>query len=90
MPRWASRILLEVKTVRVERVRDVSHNDALAEGIDAWIDTLNDKTGELRAQRLTLKQLAFSYLWDSINVKRGFGWDVNPWVWVVTFKQVIA
>jgi hypothetical protein len=73
MPRWASRITLEVFSVKVERVKSISHEDAVAEGFyhkpdQAW------------------GRLGFSLLWDKINSKRGFGWDVNPWVWVVEFK----
>jgi hypothetical protein len=90
MPRWASRITLEITAVRVERIQQISHEDGIAEGIDAWIDSLpqEKRNGDVRAQSLSLKQLAYSYLWDSINGKRGFGWDKNPWVWVVEFKRV--
>jgi len=77
MPRWASRITLEVTDVRVERVQDISDADAVAEGIKP-APVLYDG-----AQREV-----FSLLWDSINAKRGYGWVDNPWVWVVTFKLV--
>jgi len=73
LPRWASRIALEIVNVSVERVQDISEKDAIAEGIKPEI---------------TNKVLAFNYLWDGINASRGFGWDVNPWVWVVEFKVV--
>ncbi len=72
MPRWASRITLEVVKVRVERLQDMSYEDAVAEGID-----------HIYPQG----RLQFRMLWDSINAKRGYGWDVNPWVWVVEFKS---
>lgn len=78
MPRRASRILLEVVSVRVERVQEISETDAIAEGMTMiGPPALSNRT-------------SFSMLWDSINVKRGFGWDVNPWVWVVKFKRVEA
>lgn len=74
MPRWASRVLLEVTAVRVERVQEISHADALAEGIEA--------------SPVSTPAEAFKDLWNSINGKRGFGWEANPWVWVVEFKRV--
>ena len=84
MPRWASRILLEVEDVRLERVQDISDLDALAEGIQVIGRTeVNDLSrGKFRH--------AFRALWDSINAKRGHGWDKNPWVWVVQFRVVNA
>lgn len=75
MPRWASRIDLEVTGVRVERLQDISEDDALAEGL-YWPDVGYDQT----------PQRIFAALWESIN---GPGsWDANPWVWVVEFKRV--
>ena len=74
MPRWASRIALEVTGVRVERVQEISVEDALAEGMLA--SDPYKLAGEYEA------------LWNEINAKRGYGWDVNPWVWVVEFKRV--
>ena len=74
MPKWAARTWLEVIRVKVERVQDIKLNDIEAEGII----TKNTEAGE--ALELWIK------LWDRINAKRGFGWDVNPWVWVYEFK----
>ena len=76
MPRWASRLSLEVTGVRVERVEDITEDDALAEG--CFNEKEND--GELPSQ-------VYRRLWNSLNAKRGFGWDVNPWVWVISFSQ---
>lgn len=76
MPRWASRITLEVVAVRVERLQQISGADILAEGI-AWAGD----NGEL------VEVDQFVTLWDSINAKRA-PWASNPWVWVVTFKRV--
>ena len=80
MPRWASRILLEITEMRVERVQDISEEDAQAEGVDfpGWDWRLKRNSWALN----------FSALWDSINAKRGFGWDVNPWVWIIEFSCV--
>lgn len=70
MPRWASRGLDEIVSVRVERLQDISEEDALAEGITH--STLNDPRVEYR------------WLWESINGQGS--WDLNPWVWVIEFK----
>lgn len=71
MPRWASRILLEVVSVRVERVQDISEEDCQAEGLKLL-------QGGIKSE--------FAVLWNSINLERGYGWTVNPWVWAVEFK----
>jgi hypothetical protein len=76
MPRWASRILLGITAVRVERLQDISDEDALAEGC------YPTKTGIYPGA----PRAAYRELWDSIN---GAGsWDANPWVWVVEFNRV--
>lgn len=75
MPRWASRITLEIENVRVERVQEITHEDAVAEGC-------YEKDGKARGR------LGFSHLWDSINNAEGKRWKDNPWVWVVEFRKV--
>jgi len=93
MPRWASRINLLVKDVRVERVQDITEDGARAEGItvlplqeesdpSAWWES-SPGVNQARSARQS-----FIGLWDSINEKRGYGWDVNSWVWVVEFEVV--
>jgi len=82
MPRWASRILLEVTSVSVERVQDISETDAKAEGAP-WLGA-----GFLAKLGDGSYREGFYDLWDSINAKRGYGWDANPWVWVVKFKRI--
>lgn len=77
MPRWASRITLEITGVRVERVQDITEADAEAEGVRG------DGLGGNESMRVH-----FRWLWDKINASRGFGWDTNPWVWVVEFRRV--
>lgn len=91
MPRWASRLTLEVVAVRVERLQEISEEDAKAEGI-AY------SPGTYPAQRFwhhygagcnpgyLTPQESFRTLWESIN---GHGsWEQNPWVWVVEFKRI--
>lgn len=76
MPRWASRITLEVLSVRVERLQEITEADAKAEGIVA-----SSVGGELNHRG------RFHDLWDSINGKR-HPWSSNPWVWVVSFHRI--
>ncbi|WP_340109474.1 hypothetical protein [Pikeienuella sp. HZG-20] len=77
MPRWASRLTLTVTDVRVQRVQDISEEDALAEGVERLRYPERGDWG--------WPQERFRDLWDGLNAKRGFGWDVNPWVAALTF-----
>lgn len=95
MPRWASRILLEVTAVRVERLQDISEADAKAEGITPiWPDGPRDDGGpnhftvDVDPGHLNGPTAATVYrmLWELINGEGS--WDANPWVWVVEFKRV--
>lgn len=79
MRREYSRILLEITNVRVERVQEISETDAIAEGTTPSL--VGDALDHLKYRA------GFQTLWESINAARGFGWDVNPWVWVVEFKR---
>lgn len=81
MPRWASRITLEVTGVRVERMQDISVADALAEGVNVHPYHHNRP----RTSRYSPVQ-ACRDLWEQINGPSS--WDANPWVWVVEFKRV--
>jgi hypothetical protein len=77
MPRWASRVTLRIESVRVERLQKITEADAQAEGVDfipAAPAALDHRT-------------AFAGLWDALNDKRGFGWDTNPWVFVIGFAR---
>lgn len=98
MPRWASRLLLDVREVRVERVQDITEADAIAEGIkqafcphcgytylDCQIQADHRLCGHDTPEST---RDAFAKLWDSINAKRGYGWESNPWVWVISFRRI--
>ncbi|HCA9975374.1 TPA: morphogenetic protein [Klebsiella pneumoniae] len=90
MPRWASRILLEITDVRVERLNAISEEDAEAEGIDmeALYDS-QDCYDCIADHNMTGRPTvtgAFKYLWESIYGEEG--WKSNPWVWVIEFKLV--
>jgi len=101
MPRWASRITLEITGIRAERLQEISHEDAKAEGIIPMTCCLPGA-----AHYFT----PFKKLWDSLNAKRGYvgvkvqllryapgllfplnlyglRWATNPWVWVIEFKE---
>jgi hypothetical protein len=113
MPRTYSRITLEITDIRVERVQEITEDDALAEGI------ISNEEYEARASEDNLFPCprckgykvheAFGYdygitevdctycntqkkryriIWDSLNAKRGYPWESNPWVWVISFKQI--
>ncbi|MFC3902534.1 hypothetical protein SAMN05421749_103290 [Acinetobacter marinus] len=73
MPRWASRILLEITNIQVERLNDVSESDCVKEGVGSAF--LRD-----------CKKPKFMQLWESIN--GADSWAENPWVWVIEFRVV--
>lgn len=85
MPRWASRILLEVTGIRVEQLNDISTEDAYEEGASLWAaENAECLLGEGMKYRNIIE--AYKALWESIN---GAGsWSANPWVWVIEFKRV--
>ena len=84
MPRWASRITLEVTGVRVERLQEINEADAVAEGIQPFGD--GGYHVEDGRHYMGTARDSFASLWESIN---GDGsWDANPWVWVVKFKRM--
>jgi len=78
MPKWASRITLEITNIRVERVQEINESTEVdAEGTPNY-------NGVPSGASIT----DFKLLWDSINKSRGYGWEVNPWVWVIEFKRI--
>ena len=74
MPRWASRITLEITAVRVERLQEIKQTDVDREGISS-INIINAIP-------------KFRELWDSINGKK-YPWSSNPWVWVIKFDNMV-
>lgn len=83
MPRWASRITLEITNIRIERLQEISEDDAAEEGMgeiekEYWKDT----------KTLPIFFLpVFKWYWDKLNSKRSYSWKSNPWVWVIEFKK---
>lgn len=82
MPKWISRITLEVTAVRDERLQDISEEDAKAEGVTPSLVGFDLDHLKYRA--------GFQMLWDSINAKRGYDWNSNPWVWVTETEPIKA
>ena len=80
MPRWASRILLE-NTIDPfpQRLQEITEEDAIAEGCPG-IATHKPYPRQYRD--------SFIVLWDSLNAKRGYGWETNPWVWCISFVRL--
>jgi hypothetical protein len=94
MPRWASRIDLEITVIRVERLQDISEQDAMAEGIEnvggkfscsPWRNYRISKPGEMN-MHCASPQRSYMTLWESIN--SAGSWNINPWVWVIEFKKI--
>ncbi|WP_271311477.1 hypothetical protein [Yersinia intermedia] len=90
MPRWASRINLLITGVRVERLNDISEQDAMAEGIDAdYLAESQDHYDCIADHNMTGSPTAkgyFSNLWQSIYGEES--WEANPWVWVIEFELI--
>ena len=81
MPRWASRIMLEITGVRVERLNDISEDDAAAEGVGpGYVPNSLGSTTCVGCRPM------FARVWRDINGP--CSWDANPWVWVVDFKRI--
>jgi hypothetical protein len=80
LTRAASRLTLEVTRVRVERLQEITLEDINLEGTPDTLDPRLRPFGTRREQ--------YQRFWDSLNAKRGYAWDKNPWVWVVEFKVV--
>lgn len=78
MPRWASRITLEITGIRAERVQNISEDDCWHEGISL---------ARVPTNTVGYRDI-YQELWDSLNAKRGYSWESNPWVWVIEFKRI--
>ena len=100
MPRAACRLILEVTSVRVERLQDISEADAIAEGCsaedqieNALVDPMNGRANVVWAERAGSAKEAFCNLWQRIHKRphdEPTAWEENPWVWVVSFRRAAA
>ena len=88
MPRWASRITLEITGIRAERLWDITEDDAFAEGVNGGcLDCGYPQPCKCIIPNPSYTD-SFIYLWDSINTKRGHPWANNDWTWPISFRRV--
>lgn len=81
LPRWASRITLEITDIRVQRVQEISVDDIVAEGVQIV-------SGKVYSGGLGVYVQEWRDGWNSINAKRGYSWESNPWVWAISFVKL--
>jgi len=98
--RWASRITLEITGIKVERLQDISPADATHEGIGIYagfeVQCAEGYEGGIGYRNYYIEDDydlnspidSYKTYWDSLNAKRGYSWDTNPFVWVISFKEV--
>ena len=82
LPKRFSRITLEITGIRVERLQEITEDDAKAEGAPSIMLRGKDE----QPFDSVIPSIWYEDKWDSLNAKRGYGWDTNPWVWVIEFK----
>lgn len=81
MRRVDSRITLEITGLRVERLQEITEEDAWAEGFPLYLGE------DMKSKIIKFSIDCFREYWDSLNAKRGFSWSENPWVWVIEFRR---
>jgi len=86
MPRWASRIQLKITDIRVERLQDISDEDAYSEGIKKGMRGGGVIETEKHRLQSNSAKLTFQMLWEEINGQ--YSWNNNPWVWVIEFERI--
>jgi hypothetical protein len=92
MPKWACRIFIKVKSVRIERLNDISENDAIAEGCSKYgpfgeyRGSAHPNGGKMKYRAYSKAVTAFQCIWEGINGSES--WYKNPWVWVIEFERI--
>lgn len=86
MPKKYARIWLKVIDIRVEKIQDISENDCIKEGVKMcyWYRNLKGEDVTFNSKY----KMGFANLWDNINAKHGYGWEENPFCWVIEFKRI--
>lgn len=90
MPKSVCRIFLEITDIRVERLQDISQEDAKAEGVFPMPHRPDEecKPHAKATNHGDCFRCAFKFLWNKLNGEKGHGWNANDWVWVISFKQI--
>jgi len=91
MPRWASRFRPQITNSRFQQIQDISEDDSIKEGITVQAPYIGIDSGGEAVESQTIDWAPSDYfmaLWDSINKDRGYGWDLNPYVWVIDFEGI--
>lgn len=88
MPKEAARSVYQYASIDVKRVQEISRDDARAEGVSGVWKNPPEKKEHYQRVMLNPYVANYSVLWDEINAGRGFGWDLNPWVWVLNYVPV--
>lgn len=90
MPRYLSRITLEITDINAERVQDITEDDARAEGVNPEFRTVVARSDGGPDYHIPCSYRGgFANTWDAIYAKRpGLSWDENPWIWAITFRRV--
>ena len=89
MPRWASRITLEITDVRIQRLHDISEEDAMAEGVLEWRDGRlagYESDNPMHCGCIASPIECYAAMWEQINGKK-YPWESNPWVYALSFSK---
>lgn len=86
MPKWTSRIFLKITSIKVERLQDITEEEAISEGVEKYHDSPFYKNYTTQNGWVATAQASFYSLWEKINGLNS--WKANPWVWVIEFKQI--
>jgi hypothetical protein len=91
MPKWASRLTLEITDVSVERLQDITEEDAQREGVQPRFEIdaatfIHGKHEDIVNR--TTHRIGFKHSWDALYKSKGYGWDSNCWCWVIRFRKL--